>query len=122
MLKERSKVSDVIELLFNEIKTQFSISIRVLCTDNVLKYVKNDVSFLFKNKVIHQTSCSDTSQQNGVAERKHRYILDVARTIMIHMHVLKYLRACAVLSACYLINRMHSSVIHGKIPFSCLYH
>ena len=38
------------------------------------------------------------------------------------MHVLKYLRACAVLSACYLINRMHSSVFHGKIPFSCFYY
>jgi len=37
-------VSSVIESLFNEIKNQFSTSIRVLCTDNALKYVKKDVS------------------------------------------------------------------------------
>ena len=38
---------------------------------------------------------------------------------MMHMHVLKYLWSDDVL-ACYLINRMPSSVLDGKIPFSSL--
>jgi len=74
--------------------------------------------FCSKNEIIHQTSSSYTSQQNGVAESKHIDILHVARTMMIHMHVLKYLWADAVLSACHLINRTPSSVLHGKIHFS----
>ena len=37
------------------------------------------------------------------------------------MHVLKYLWADAVLSACHLINRIPSSFLHCKNPFSCLY-
>jgi len=41
--------------------------------------------------------------------------------MMIHMHVLKYLWANAVLNACHLINRMPSSVLYGKLSFSCLY-
>jgi len=49
------------------------------------------------------------------------HILDVARTMMIHMHVLKYLWADVVLSACHLINRIPSSFLHCKNPFSCLY-
>ena len=65
----------------------------MLDTDNALEYVKNDVCLLFKkNEIIHQTSCSHTSQQNGVDEHKYRHTLDVARTMMIHMRVLKYLR------------------------------
>ena len=121
LLKERYEVSGVIKLFHYEIKTQFSTSICVLRTDNALKYMKNDVSlFCSKNGIIHQTSCSHTSQQNGVAERKHRQILNVGRTMMIHMHVPKYLWDDAVLSACHLINRM-SSVFYGKILFSCLY-
>jgi len=40
LLKEGSKVFSVIELFHNEIKTQFSTSIRVLRTDNALKYIK----------------------------------------------------------------------------------
>ena len=85
-------MSNVIESFFNEIKNQFSTSICVLHTDNALKYVKKDVSiFCSKNRIIHQTSYSHTSQQNGVAERKHRHILDVARTLVIHTSVPKYL-------------------------------
>ncbi|KAG6397645.1 hypothetical protein SASPL_143815 [Salvia splendens] len=39
---------------------------------------------------------------------------------MSHMHVPKYLWSDVVLTACFLINRMPSSVLHGDIPFSCL--
>jgi len=93
----------------------------VLYIGNALKYVKNDVSlFCSNNEIIHQTSYSHTSQQNGVSESKHRHILDVTRTMMIHMHILKYLRSDAALSACHLINRMPSSVFKSKVLFSCL--
>ena len=120
--KERSELSSVIESFFNEIKNQFSNSIRVLPTDNALEYVKKDVSsFYSKNEIMHQATCSHTSQQNGVAERKHRHILDIGRTLMIHMCVLKYLWSDAVLSACYLINKMPSSVLNKRSLFSCLY-
>jgi len=54
LLKERLEVFSVIESFFNEIKNQFSTSIRVLRTDNALEYVKKDVSsFCSKNKIIH---------------------------------------------------------------------
>jgi len=121
LLKEKSKVSSVIELFFNEIKNQFFTSIRVLRTDNALD-VKKDVSiFCSKNEIIHQTSCSHTSQQNGVVECKNRHILDVARTIMIHTSVSKHLWSNDVLSACHLINIMPSSVLDKESLFSCLF-
>jgi len=47
LLKERSEISGVSKFFFNEIKNQFFTSIHVLRTDNALKYVKNNVSFLF---------------------------------------------------------------------------
>ena len=37
LLKERSEISGVIEHFYNEIKTQFSTSIRMLRTDNALE-------------------------------------------------------------------------------------
>ena len=82
----------VIEFFSNEIKNQFSTTIRILRTENALEYVKNDVSsFCSKNGIIYYTSCSHISQQNGITERKYRHILDVAGTMMIHMSVFKYL-------------------------------
>jgi len=69
----------------------------MLRTDNALECIKNDVSFFCsKNEIIHQTFCSHTSQQNSVVECKQRHILNVARTLMIHMHVPKYLWADVV--------------------------
>jgi len=83
--------------------------------------LKNISIFWSKNGIIHQTFCSHTSQQNGVAESKHRHILDVDRTMMIHMSVPKYLWLDVVLSVCHLINRMPSSVLDKISSFSCLY-
>ena len=53
--KREVEVSSVIESFFNEIKNQFSTSIRMLRTFNALEYVKKDVSvFDSKNGIIHQ--------------------------------------------------------------------
>ena len=113
LLKERSEVSDVIELFHNEINTQFLTSIRVFRTNNVLKYMKNGVSlFCSKNEIIHQTSCSHMSQQNGIVERKYTH----PRCCSNHddsYACFEVSVADAVLSACHLINRM-PSVLLGR--------
>lgn len=31
--------------------------------------------------MLHQTSCAHTPQQKGVAERKNRHLIEVARTV-----------------------------------------
>ncbi|KAL0326609.1 UNVERIFIED_CONTAM: Retrovirus-related Pol polyprotein from transposon RE2 [Sesamum angustifolium] len=122
LLKDRSQVPTIITSFYNEIYTQFSVNIRILRTDNALEFVQKSVSDFCNSKgILHQTSCPYTSQQNGVAERKHRHLLDVARTIMTHMHVPKSYWGDAVLTACYLINRMPSTVLHGDTPYSCLF-
>jgi len=40
---------------------------------------------------------------------------------MIHMHVPKYFLGNALLTACYLINRVSSSILHGDIPLFTFY-
>lgn len=48
-------------------------------------------SFLKENGVHHQFTCVDAPQQNGIAERKNKHLLEVARAIMFYMNVPKYL-------------------------------
>ncbi|GAB2267742.1 hypothetical protein Dimus_038680 [Dionaea muscipula] len=71
--------------------------------------------------IIHESSCSDTPPQNGVAERKNRHLLEVTRALMCCMSVPKIFWSEAVLTADYLINRMLSSVLQGEIPFRILF-
>ena len=72
------------------------------------------------HEILHQSSYVYTPQQNGVAERKNRHLVETARTLLLHHKVPQRFWGDAILDACYLINRMPSSVLHDQIPHSIL--
>lgn len=63
-----------------------------------------------------------TRPNKMMLQKKYTYIhiLDVACTLVIHIHILRYLWYNAVLCAYYLINGMYF-ILHNKTPFSFLY-
>lgn len=70
--------------------TQFNTSIKFVCSDNGGEYIYRGLRSYFEDHgIIHQTSCVDTPQQNGVVERKNRHLLEIARALMFSMHVRK---------------------------------
>ncbi|RVW11978.1 Retrovirus-related Pol polyprotein from transposon TNT 1-94 [Vitis vinifera] len=90
--------------------------------DNAREYFSAQfTSFMSHHGILHQSSCAHTPQQNGVAERKNRHLVETARTLLLHSHVPFRFWGDAVLTACYLINRMPSSVLHDQIPHSLLF-
>ena len=54
--------------------------------------------------ILHQSSCAYTPQQNGVAERKNRHLIETARTLLLHSHAPSLFWANVFLIACYPIN------------------
>lgn len=59
------------------VQNQFSTTIKVLRPDNGGEYLTNDLAVFFLSQgIIHQTSCTNTLQKNGVAER-NRQLLEV---------------------------------------------
>ena len=76
---------------------------------------------MLQNDILHQTSCVDTPAQNGVVERKNRHLLETARALSFNMHVPKHLWADAISTACFLINRMPSSVFNWDNPYHILF-
>ncbi|RVX01052.1 Retrovirus-related Pol polyprotein from transposon TNT 1-94 [Vitis vinifera] len=76
--------------------------------------------FLAQEGIVHLSSCVDTPQQNGIAERKNRHLLEVARSLMFSMNVPKLFWGQAVLTAAYLINRMSSRVLKFQTPCQTL--
>ena len=108
-MKEKSEAGQIFKNFNTMIQTQFQTKIKVLKTDNAKEYFTSILGdYLLSQGIVHQSSCIDTLQQNGVAERKNRHLLEVARSLMFTTHVPKIFRGEAVLTATYLINRMPS--------------
>ena len=122
LMKNRAELYSIFQKFYAEILTQFNISIHVLRSDNAREYFSAPfISFMSQHRILHQSSCAHTPQQNGVAERKNHHLIETARTILLHYHVPFRFWGDAVLTACYLINRMPSSVLHAQIPHSLLF-
>ena len=76
---------------------------------------------LQQSGIIKQTSCPYTPQQNGVAERKHRHIMETALTMLFESSLpLKYWVE-TVLTAVYLINRLPQTIIKMHTPHELLF-
>lgn len=120
-MKNRSDVFRIFQEFYAEIKNQFNTTIKILRTDNAREYMSSQSqSFLTLQGIIHQSSCAHTPQQNGVAERKNRHLVETALTLLLHHNVPSRFWGDALLTACHLINRMPSSVLQDQIPYSIL--
>ncbi|RVW78470.1 Retrovirus-related Pol polyprotein from transposon RE1 [Vitis vinifera] len=76
--------------------------------------------YLEGHDIIHQTTCSNTPQQNGVAERKNRHLLGVVRASLIATKTPISYWGEAITSAAYLINRVPSNSINFQTPLQAL--
>lgn len=82
LMRHKDEVFSCFQNFHALVKNQFQVQVNVLRTDNGTEYVNNIFGdFMANQGILHQTSCPDTPPQNGVAERKNRHILEVARSI-----------------------------------------
>ena len=99
------------------VSTQYQKQIRVLQSDNGTEYMDAPLdNFLNLHGIRHQTSCTYTPQQNGLAERKNRQILEVVRASLFGMNMPRFYWGEAVKSAAYIINRTPSRVLDFQTP------
>lgn len=83
LLQSKSEVIVVLKDFLFRIKNQFGVCVKILRSDNGKEFFNSQCTELFSSLgIIHQSSSPYTSQQNGVLERKHRHILDVASSLM----------------------------------------
>jgi len=121
MMKNRQELPQIYINFAKMIQTQFSKVIKVLRRDNAMEYRDSKLlSFLSEQGILSEFSCPYTSQQNGRAERKHRYILDSVRVMLISSSCPERPWGEAALTAVHIINRLPSSVLGNVSPFERL--
>lgn len=90
LLKQKSDVSNIFPIFHTMIQTQFNVGIKRLRTDNARDYFNQSLSSYFqKEGIVHESSCVDTPQQNGVAERKNGHLLAIVRALLFQKNVPK---------------------------------
>ncbi|RDX96531.1 hypothetical protein CR513_20798, partial [Mucuna pruriens] len=78
-----------------------------LRSDNGTEFVNLEFfKFLKDNGVVHELTCENTPQQNGVVKRKNRHFLEVARALLFQMSIPNVYWGEFVLTIAYLINRL----------------
>jgi len=105
------------------IDTQFHSKVQTIRSDNALEFTKSvtALNFFASNGILHQTSCIQTPQQNGVVERKHKHLLKVSRALLFQSKLpLRFWGDC-VLTATHIINRLPTLLLQNKSPFEVLY-
>ncbi|GJT30079.1 putative RNA-directed DNA polymerase [Tanacetum coccineum] len=122
LLKTKDEVFDCIVNFIKLIHNQFNAKIKTFRSDNGTEFVnKKMFSLLADLGIIHHTSCPHTPQQNGIAERKHRHLLNVARSLMFQGGIPLNFWSDCILTAVYLINRLPSFVLSGRPSYELLH-
>jgi len=107
---------------FKEVKAMFENvkgkKIKYLQSDNGTEYVNLKFEDLLKNFGIQRRlSVPYNPEQNGLAERKNRTLLDMARCLLIDAGLPPRFWAEAVNTANYLRNRCPTTCLDGKSPY-----
>lgn len=105
-LHTKDEVVRVFSSFKSQVENLLSHSIKTLRTDGGSEYFQ--ISGLFPS-IVHQKTCPYTPQQNGVSERKHRHIIELALAIMAHASFPTKFWDDIFSSVVYLINRLPSS-------------
>jgi transposase InsO family protein len=116
-MKSKSEVFSHFLKLKNRMENETNRKIRCLRSDGGQEYFSTEFkAFLEEKGIRREFSCRYTPQQNGVAERKNRTILEMARAMLHEKNMPKIYWAEAAVTAVYLINRCTAEGVHDITP------
>ena len=78
LMKNKTYLYHLCPRFYAMIGTQFDTKIKIFRYDNAeLRFI----DFFLKTRTLHQFSCVECPKQNSIVERKHQYLLNVARAL-----------------------------------------
>ncbi|GJT72038.1 retrovirus-related pol polyprotein from transposon TNT 1-94 [Tanacetum coccineum] len=117
-LKKKSQAPKTIMSFIKRVKNQNDIKVKQLRTNNGIEFRNSTLVNFYDEKGISQNFSSPyTPEQNGVAERKNRTLIEAARTMLSGSVFSKQYWTEAVATACYTQNRSTIAKRHLKTPY-----
>nr|GFB19755.1 hypothetical protein [Tanacetum cinerariifolium] len=104
-LATKDETSPILKTFITGLKNQLSLKVKIIRSDNGTGFKNFDLNLFYELKGIkREFSVPRTPQQNGIAERKNRTLIEAARTILNRVLVTKPQ------------NKTPYELLHGRTP------
>ncbi|GJT97141.1 putative ribonuclease H-like domain-containing protein [Tanacetum coccineum] len=121
-LATKDETSEILKTFITGIENQINHKVKIIRCDNGTEFKNNDMNqFCGMKGIKREFSVARTPQQNGVAKRKNRTLIEAARTMLADSLLPTTFWAKAVSTACYVQNRVLVTKPHNKTPYELLH-
>jgi hypothetical protein len=125
-IKERSEALDKFKIFKAEVENQHDLKIKIVRSDRGGEYYGRHTQygqvpgpfakFLMEQGIVAQYSMPGEPQQNGVAERRNRTLMDMVRSMISYSTLPMSLWMEALKTAIHILNRVLSEMWTGIVP------
>nr|GEY09604.1 putative ribonuclease H-like domain-containing protein [Tanacetum cinerariifolium] len=117
-LVTKDETSEILKNFIKEIENLVDKKVKIIRCDNGTKFKNKVMDDFCREKGIKREYCvARTPQQNGVAKRRNRTLIEAARTMLADSKLPTTFWAEVVSTACYVQNRVLIVKPHNKTPY-----
>ncbi|GJU87414.1 putative ribonuclease H-like domain-containing protein [Tanacetum coccineum] len=117
-LATKDDTSDILKSFITGVENLIDQRVKVIRCDNGTEFKNKEMNQFCERKGIkREFSVARTPQQNGVAERKNRTLIEAARTMLADSKLPTSFWAEEFNTACYVQNRVLVTKPHNKTPY-----
>nr|GEV11781.1 hypothetical protein [Tanacetum cinerariifolium] len=121
-LATKDETSGILKAFITRIKNLIDHKVKIIRCDNGNEFKNKEMNhFCEKQGIKREFSVARTPQQNGVAERKNRTLIEAARTMLADSKLPTIFWTEAVNTAYYVQNRVLVIKPHNKTPYELLH-
>jgi transposase InsO family protein len=120
-LQDKSETQEVLKKFLRMAQNEFDAKIKKIRSDNGTEFKNTQVEyFLDEEGIKHEFLAPYIPQQNGVAERKNRTLIEVARTMLDEYKTLDQFWTEAINMVCHATNRIYLHKLLKKTSYEFL--
>nr|GEU75399.1 putative ribonuclease H-like domain-containing protein [Tanacetum cinerariifolium] len=117
-LRTNDETSSILGNFITEIENLIDLKVKIIKCDNRGEFRNKEMNeFCTKKRIRREFSNDRTPQQNGVAEKRNRTLIEAARTMLADAKLPVTFWAEAVNTACYVQNRVLVNKSQNKTPY-----
>jgi transposase InsO family protein len=120
-LHDKSEIQEVLKKFLKRSQNEFDAKIKKIRSNNGFEFKNTQVEdYLDQEGIKYEFLAPYTPQQNGVAERKNRTLIEMARTMLDEHKTSDHFWAEVINTTCQAINRLYLHRLLKKTPYELL--